>query len=47
MFSYMQSECEKNNIEFILKINGNIHSLINNIIPKSRLETLIGDLIRN
>ena len=47
MFSYMQSECTKNNIEFILKINGNIHSLINNIIPKDRLETLIGDLIRN
>lgn len=47
MFSYMQSECFKNNIEFILKINGNIHSLINNIIPKDRLETLIGDLIRN
>lgn len=47
MFNYMQSECIKNNIEFLLKINGNIHSLINNIIPKSRLETLIGDLIRN
>lgn len=47
MFNYMQSECDKNNIEFVLKINGNIHSLINNIISKNRLETLIGDLIRN
>lgn len=47
MFSYLQNECAKNNIEFILKINGNIHSLINNIIPKNKLETLIGDLIRN
>lgn len=47
MFNYMQSECIKNNIEFIFKLNGNVHSLINNIIPKERLETLIGDLIRN
>lgn len=47
MFSYLQSECYKNNIEFVLKINGNIHSLINHIISKNRLETLIGDLIRN
>ena len=47
MFSYLQSECYKNNIEFVLEINGNIHSLINNIIPKNRLETLLGDLIRN
>lgn len=47
MFSYLQAECIKNNIEFVLKIEGNIHSLINNIIPKNKLETLIGDLVRN
>lgn len=47
MFKYMQSECEKNNIEFKLKIIGNIHPLVNNIIPKNKLETLIGDHLRD
>lgn len=47
MFSYLQHECQKNDIEFTLKINGNMHSIINHIIPKNKLETLIGDLIRN
>ena len=47
MFKYMQSECHKNNIEFKLKIIGNIHTLVNNIIPKNKLETLIGDHLRD
>lgn len=47
MFKYMQSECYKNNIEFKLKIIGNIYPLINNIIPKNKLETLIGDHLRD
>ena len=47
MFKYMQSECSKNNIEFKLKIAGNIFHLINNIIPKNKLETMIGDHIRD
>ena len=47
IFKYMQNECNKNNIEFKLKIIGNIHPLINNIIPKNKLETLIGDHIRD
>lgn len=47
MFSYMQSECEKNNIEFILKLNNDINYMLENIIPKNKLETLIGDLLRN
>lgn len=47
MFKYMQKECDKNNIKFHLKIEGNIHYLINNIIPKNKLETLIGDHIRD
>ena len=47
MFKYMQSECEKNNIEFKLKIIGNIYPLINNIIPENKLETLIGDHLRD
>lgn len=47
MFKYMQSECHKNNIEFKLKIMGNIHVLVNNVIPKNKLETLIGDHLRD
>lgn len=47
MFKYMQSECEKNNIEFKLQINGNIHHMINQIIPKDKLVTLIGDHLRD
>ncbi len=47
MFKYMQSECAKNNIEFKLKVVGNIFPLINNIISKNKLETLIGDHIRD
>ena len=47
MFTYLQSECEKHEIDFILQINGDINHLIENIIPKNKLETLIGDLIRN
>lgn len=47
MFKYMQSECIKNNIDFRLKIEGNIISLINNIIEKDRLVTLIGDYLRD
>lgn len=47
MFKYMQNECEKNGINFKLNINGNIHYLVNNFIQKSKLETLIGDHIRD
>ena len=47
MFNYMQKECIKNNIEFKLKIEGDIYYLINNIIPKNKLETLIGDHLRD
>ena len=47
MFKYMQTECKKNNIEFKLQINGNIHHMINQIIPKDKLVTLIGDHLRD
>lgn len=47
MFKYMQSECNKNGILFKLKVMGNVHSLVNNVIPKNRLETLIGDHLRD
>lgn len=47
MLSYMQSECNKNNIELILKIECDINHIIENHITKSQLETLLGDLIQN
>ena len=47
MLTYMQSECAKNNIEFILKIDCDINYIIQNFITKSQLETLLGDLIKN
>ena len=47
MLSYMQSECIKSNIEFNLKINCDVHYMIEKLISVSQLETLLGDLIRN
>ena len=47
MLSYMQSECNKSNIEFNLQIDCSVNYMIDNFISKSQLETLLGDLIRN
>ena len=47
MFKYMQNECYLNKIGFNLSIDGNIHYLVNNIIAKEKLETLIGDHLRD
>ena len=47
MFKYMQTECAKNNIDFKLNIQDSLEPLINNYISKSRLETLLGDHIRD
>ena len=47
MLKYMQSECNKNKIEFILKLNGRIQQITNNLIDKDDLETLLADHIRN
>ena len=47
MLIYLQSECNKNNIEFILKIDCDVNHIVENFIDKSKLETLLGDLIRN
>ena len=47
MFKYMQEKAIKNNIQFDLKINASINSLINEIIPKEKFETLIGDHIKD
>lgn len=47
MFIYMQSECNKYNIEFNIKINYDLNDIIDKYITSSQLETLLGDLIRN
>ena len=47
MLEYMQSECTKNNIEFCLQINGNVHYIINNIITENELEILLADHIKD
>ena len=43
----MQTECAKNNIDFKLNIQDSIEPLLNTYISKSRLETLLGDHIRD
>ncbi len=47
MLKYMQSECIKNNIDFELQLNGNIHQMINNYITKEELEILLADHIKD
>ena len=47
MFSYMQSECIKNNIKFELQVVGNIYYMINNLISENDLEILIADHIKD
>ena len=47
MFSYMQSECIKNNIKFELQVVGNIYYMINNLITENDLELLIADHIKD
>ena len=47
MLEYMQSECNKNKIEFELQIKGNIYYMTNNLISISELETLLADHIKN
>lgn len=47
MLKYMQSECIKNNIDFELKISGNIRHMTNNYVSKDDLEILIADTVKN
>lgn len=47
IFKYMSAVAIKNNIEFNLKINDRINFLIDNIIEKEELETIIGDHIKD
>lgn len=47
IFTYMQSECIKNNIDFELQLSGNIYHMTNNFIDKDDLEVLIADHMKN
>ncbi len=47
MLKYQQSECIKNKIDFDLQISGNIHHMINTLIPKEDLEILIADHVKD
>ena len=47
MLKYIQSECKKNKINFELQINGNIHHMVNKLIPKENVEILLADHIKN
>jgi len=47
MLKFMQSECIANKIDFQLQLKGNIHYMINNLITKQDLETLLADHIKN
>lgn len=47
MLKYMQSECNKNKIEFIVQLKGNIHQMVNNAVSKEDLEILLADHIKN
>ena len=47
MLDCMKADCEKENIDFNLQINGNIHHMVNSLISKEELEILIADHIRD
>lgn len=47
MLKYMQSECVKNKIDFILQIKGNIHYMVHNLVKEEELETLLADHIKD
>lgn len=47
ILEYMKKEAEKSNIKFELKINANIKYMVENIIDQSKLETLLGDHIKD
>lgn len=47
LLEYMKTEAEKQNIEFNLEIHNDINNMVENIISKSKLETLIGDHIKD
>lgn len=47
MLNCMKEECLENNIEFELKLYGNIYQMVNNFITKEEVEILIADHIKD
>ena len=47
ILEYMNQEATKSNIKFNVKINGNINYMIENIVEQSKLETMLGDHIKD
>lgn len=47
MLKYMQEEARKKNINFDVKLNISINSLLENTISKDKFETLIGDHLKD
>lgn len=47
MLNCMKEECIENNIEFELKIYGNIYQMTNNYVTKDELEILIADHVKD
>ena len=47
MLKYMQTECVKNKINFELKLNGDIHYMVNHYVTKQELEILLADHIKD
>ena len=47
ILEYMNKEATANNIKFNVKINGNINYMIEKIIEQSKLETMLGDHLKD
>ena len=47
MLSFLQSECQRNKIEFELKLNGSIHHMTNAYISIEDLQILLADHIKD
>jgi len=47
ILEHLREEAAKENIEFDLKLNGSINYMVENVIDQSKLETLLGDHIKD
>lgn len=47
LLEYLKEEAESNNIEFNLTLSGSINYMVENVIDQSKLETLLGDHIKD
>lgn len=47
VLNYMQSVCNKSNIDFAIRVNGSVNYMIENYISVDKLKTLLSDHIKN